>query len=150
MTTLLSKTSDAVAKDPAAHAAHRISELSIPGAFWQTFSAFKQQGHAFLLDSSLSEAACGRYSFIGAEPVAIFQAHRISPRSLPFECEIEIQRFISCEGQTYASAPEIEQTQGDALTALRRLLHQYAIHFPKHASHRFPFLGGAVGFFGYG
>ena len=149
MTTLLSKNSNAVAKDRVAHAAHLISKVSVPDAFWQTFTAFRRQDHAFLLDSSLSEAECGRYSFIGAEPVAIFQAHRISPRSLPFECEIEIQRHTSCEGHMSASMPDIEKTQGDALTALRRLLHQYAVDFPQNARQQFPFLGGAVGFLGY-
>ena len=149
MSTLLSQTSNAVANNRVAHVSYDLRKLELCVPFWQAFTAFRKQGHAFLLDSSLSGVECGRYSFLGGAPVAIFQAHRIVPCSTPFEAEIEIRRFRSTAGEVHKSGPELEQDRGDAISALRRLLQQYAINFPKQASRRFPFLGGAVGFFGY-
>ncbi len=149
MSTLLSQNSDALSNDPVAHRAYALRKLELSAPFWQTFEAFRQRDHAFLLDSSLSGVQYGRYSFLGAEPVAIFQAYRIVPCSLPFECEIEIHRFKSTSGNSRGAGPEIEKSRGDALSALRKVLQQYAIMFPQQASLRFPFLGGAVGFFGY-
>ena len=146
MSTILSKTPRA--EGPTACVAHGFKRLKLGGPFWQAFSKFRDAGHAFLLDSSLATSKHGQYSFIGSRPTAVFQARRIHPQSLPFESVIEIHRFESLCGEKYAGA-QIEQLQGDALEPLRDLLAEYAAPFKEEARRRFPFLGGAVGFFGY-
>ena len=146
MSTLLAKT-------PNAHAgvciAHGFERLELSGPFWHAFAAFKTCSHAFLLDSSVASSECGRYSFMGKQPIAVFQARRLNPQSRPFDAVMEIQRFESAGGKKYGDPPQLERISGDALETLRNLLAEYAAPFGEEAKKRFPFLGGAVGFFGY-
>ena len=129
--------------------AHGFEQLAVEGPFWWLFDTFAGCSDAFLLDSSLASTTSGRYSFLGEQPVALLRASRANPQSPPFETEIEIQRIESAGGEDFGRQPQTEKFSGDALEALRGLLAEYAVPFQEGAQARFPFLGGAVGFFGY-
>lgn len=86
----------------------------------------KEQSHAFILDSSSQDDFLGRYSFVGAEPFLTFAS-----------------KGAAC---TVTSRNGQQQTlTGDPLVFLQELWQQYA--HPSAAS--LPFVGGAVGYFGY-
>ncbi len=147
MSTLLGKI--ATTKDPGMHVVHSFKRHPLSEPFWRSFSRFKHCSHAFLLDSSLSTSKCGQHSFIGAQPIAVFQASRIYPQSLPFDSAIQIHRLNSAQIQNPDEGAQIEQFRGDALQAIRELLSEFPVSFNEEARKKFPFLGGAVGFFGY-
>ncbi|HTJ78461.1 MAG TPA: aminodeoxychorismate synthase component I [Rariglobus sp.] len=83
--------------------------------------------HAFFLDSGLSAAGLGAYSFIGLEPFLVFSAkgHAIT---------------LTRDGHDTTHT-------GDAFAELQSLLKRY--HAPAAPDCPVPFTGGAVGFFSY-
>ena len=119
-----------LAKIPNTHArvciAHGFEQLELSGPFWQAFAAFNPCSHAFLLDSSIAASECGRYSFMGEQPIAVFEARRLNLQSRPFDSVMEIQRFESPRGEKLGDSPQLEQISGDALETLRKLLADYA------------------------
>lgn len=90
------------------------------------FLSLRNQRHPFLLDSGMDLAGSGRFSFLGADPFLTF----------------------SCKGDkcqiTRTGEPAAMQT-GDPFELLRALLKQYAVREELQV----PFIGGAVGYFGY-
>ncbi|CUH97503.1 hypothetical protein P22_3634 [Propionispora sp. 2/2-37] len=90
------------------------------------FLSLRNQRHPFLLDSGRDPEGLGRFSFLGADPFLTF----------------------SCKGDkchiTRTGKPAVMQT-GDPFELLRSLLEQYTI--PEKV--QLPFIGGAVGYFGY-
>lgn len=90
------------------------------------FAALRNQRHPFILDSSMNDNQLGRYSFIGAEPFLTFSSKGDS-------CCISHQDRRK------------ETESGDPFAVLQRLLRQFAVE----AHEQIPFIGGAVGYFGY-
>lgn len=93
---------------------------------FDVFLSLCSQRHPFILDSGMNPSRLGRYSFVGADPF------------LTFSSKGEICRI------TRHGAPE-ETQSGDPFTLLSKLLRQY----PAKSHDRLPFVGGAVGYFGY-
>jgi para-aminobenzoate synthetase component 1 len=86
----------------------------------------REASYPFWLDSGLDVGGQGRYSFLGAEPAGWF-------RSRGGENEL-------CWGGRRAS------WRGDPFDAVRRILARQPLLAPEGAP---PFVGGAVGYFGY-
>jgi hypothetical protein len=138
-----------LAKIPNAHTrvciAHGFERLELSGPFWHAFAAFKTCSHAFLLDSSVASSECGRYSFMGKQPIAVFQARRLNPQSRPFDAVMEVHRFESVGGKKYGDPPQRERISGDALETLRNLLAEYAAPFGAEERSAFLAMRRAVG-----
>lgn len=84
-------------------------------------------GHSrFLLESSVMHEGAGRYSFIGVNPV---KAYRGSARQL--------EEYVFATGKTYIH-------EGELFSVLKRVMPQIA------EVGDYPFMGGAVGYIGYG
>ena len=99
--------------------AHRLS----PG---EAFEAFCRLPHAFFLDSGLPGPRLGRYSFLGAEPVAVLAAKGRSLRLWEAGAE--------------------RRWEENPFDALRAMLDRWRLppeHWPV------PFVGGLVGYLGY-
>ncbi|MHB8171160.1 MAG: aminodeoxychorismate synthase component I [Thermincolia bacterium] len=92
----------------------------------EVYEKIKDRPYSFFLDSGVNPLGLGRYSFLGADPFLVF-------KSKANRCEIETEEFR-------------EFTPGNPFTILKTLLARYSL--PK-APHLPPFLGGAVGYFGY-
>lgn len=93
---------------------------------FDVFSVLRGRRHPFILDSSMNTTQLGRYSFVGANPFMAFS-------SKGDNC-----RIIRQDGFA-------ETVNGDPFAVLQSLLKQYSV-----ASHeQIPFIGGAVGYFGY-
>jgi para-aminobenzoate synthetase component 1 len=86
------------------------------------------------LDSALEGSRLGRFSFLGADPWLVV-------RAWGSRVEIECRRAVA-EG----FAPGVRRVAADPLAALRALLPRPPARDPAP---ELPFLGGAVGFFGY-
>jgi para-aminobenzoate synthetase component I len=89
------------------------------------FALFKDRKHCFFLDSGMDPEKLGRYSFIGFEPEITFESK---------------DGMVTVEGAG-------RDTTGPAnpFDALKALLKSYEAVY----STELPFIGGAVGYFGY-
>ncbi|WP_252504854.1 anthranilate synthase component I family protein [Sporosarcina sp. Marseille-Q4943] len=106
----------------------RITEKKIEGDSLTPIHIFRRlQGrHRFLLESSLQHESSGRYSFIGVDPVKAYRG--VNGR---------LEEFVYATGKSYVH-------EGNLFTLLKRLM-------PRIAEHgKYPFMGGAVGYVGYG
>jgi len=101
----------------------RLSHRLTPG---EAFDAFARLRHPFFLDSGLGDGRLGRFSFLGAEPVAVLSG---KGRSLRLRGEEAEQRW-----------------RGNPFDALRALLDQHRVP-PGEAP--IPFTGGLVGYLAY-
>jgi len=91
------------------------------------FEKLSERDYAFLLESASGGEKIGRYSFLGADPMMLFQAKR---REVQVTREGEVRRY------------EAE----DPIKELEGLVSAYrAAHLPELPR----FSGGAVGYFGY-
>jgi len=113
-------------------------ELRLP--FWRYFELFRRRPYAFLLDSAKQAGGLGRFSFAGADPVAVFQAKR-TRGGPPRSARIRISRSPGLGG------PRATELVGDPLAELRLLLAELAP--PEPPAGPTPFTAGAVGYFGY-
>ncbi len=110
----------------------RVEEISTTLGMVDIFEIFKESPYSFFLDSGMDEGKLGRYSFMGSVPFLLFRSkgERIE---------------VIHDG-------EIVSYKGNAFQELRKLMAQYKID-PKMLQgvqkFGFPFLGGAVGYFGY-
>lgn len=93
----------------------------------KVFRLFKDNDYPFFLDSSMNKYGSGRYSFIGYEPFLVFKSRYK---------QIEI---FEGEGRR-------KQFEDNPFDALRVLINQYKL---QPISELPPFIGGAVGYFGY-
>ena len=92
----------------------------------ELFELVKDEPYSFFLDSGMDPRRLGRYSFLGSEPFLVMNSR--GP-------EITLVR-----GQTQ------EVQHGNPFDALGKLLD---LHKLDHCPAPVPFLGGAVGYFGY-
>lgn len=106
----------------------RITEKKIEGDSLTPILIFRRlQGrHRFLLESSSQHDRSGRYSFIGVDPVKAYRGRNG-----------RLEEFVYATEKTYVH-------EGELYTLLKRLM-------PRIAEHgKYPFMGGAVGYVGYG
>jgi anthranilate synthase component 1 len=106
----------------------RITEKKMEGDSLTPILIFRRlQGrHRFLLESSSQHKRSGRYSFIGVNPVKAYRGGNGW-----------LEEFVYATGKTYVH-------EGDLYTLLKRLM-------PRIADYgKYPFMGGAVGYVGYG
>lgn len=93
---------------------------------FQIYQCFKGEGPSVLLESARASSKMGRYSIIAKNPFLVFESKGIQV--------------------TLRVAGETEVIEKDPLEVLRALLKRFAV--PPHAGAP-PFLGGAIGYFGY-
>jgi para-aminobenzoate synthetase component 1 len=92
---------------------------------FQLFEIFSNDPYAFFLDSRMGAEKLGRYSFIGANPFSVIKSK---------DNEIEtIKNDLK------------NVCHGDPFEKLKEILNQYSFSYESP----FPFIGGAVGYFGY-
>jgi len=102
-----------------------IQEIKTTLNSFEMYLQFKDRPYSFFLDSGRDPDSFGRYSFIGFDPFLVFSSKADS-----------ITVKIKDERKTY---------QGDPFDELQKLLNHYKMDYPS----KFPFLGGAVGYFSY-
>ena len=106
----------------------RVTEKKIEGDSLTPILIFRRLHgrHRFLFESSSQHERSGRYSFIGVDPVKAYRGGNG-----------RLEEFVYKTGKTYVH-------EGDLYTLLKRLM-------PRIAEHgKYPFMGGAVGYVGYG
>ena len=103
-----------------------IEEVSTSLTALELFELIKDRPYSFFLDSGMDPQRLGRYSFLGSEPFLAINS-RGSEVTVIWGQEHEVQH-------------------GNPFDALGKLLEIYKLdHYPAPV----PFLGGAVGYFGY-
>jgi para-aminobenzoate synthetase component I len=128
---------------PPVERVHVVTPLKLELPFWRYFELFRGRPYAFLLDSAKEAGGLGRFSFAGADPVAVFEAKR-APGGPPRSARIRITRSARLGGDGRPGTPELV---ADPLAELRRLLAEMAP--PASPTGPLPFTAGAVGYFGY-
>jgi aminodeoxychorismate synthase component I len=129
----------------------RMLELpSLKMPFWRYFEIFRDRSYAFLLDSALESARQGRYSFCGGDPFLVFRAKRtkVDGKSTIPSADCTMLDFRNSCGDR----PKITTERADPFAILRKLFEDYRLDFDDPAQESTPappFLGGAVGYFGY-
>ena len=104
--------------------AETASDLETPVS---AFMKLKESGPCFLLESAESDKMWGRYSFLGFEPITLARLE---------------------DGRLIVSSGEAERVvDGDSVLGLFELVEGPEVFIPIEGV---PFLGGAVGYFGYG
>jgi len=103
-----------------------VEEVAISLTAPELFEPIKDKPYSFLLDSGMDPRRLGRYSFLGSEPFLV-----ISSRG----SEITLIRGQGLEVQ-----------RGNPFDTVGKLLEAYRL---DHCPAGVPFLGGAVGYFGY-
>lgn len=103
-----------------------VEQIQTPLTSCEAFELFKDRPYSFFLDSGMGKSNLGRYSFIGSDPFLVFKSKG---------SRIEI-----------VQGPTKFRLEGNPFDCLKGLISQYRLRrlpdFP-------PFLGGAVGYFGY-
>jgi para-aminobenzoate synthetase component 1 len=103
-----------------------VEELFTPLTAAELFELVEDRHNSFFLDSGMDPQRLGRYSFLGSEPFLVMSSRG---------SEITVMR-----GQ------EREVQHGNPFDTLGKLLEAYKL---DHCPAPVPFLGGAVGYFGY-
>ncbi|QTD40015.1 anthranilate synthase component I family protein [Sporosarcina sp. Te-1] len=106
----------------------RITEKKIEGDSLTPILIFRrlQGAQRFLLESSSQHEGAGRYSFIGVNPIKAYRGKAG-----------KVEEYVYQTGVSY-------QHEGELFTLLKRLMPRIA------EVGRYPFMGGAVGYIGYG
>lgn len=109
--------------------AHIFQEINSPLRLIDYYKVFEQDEYSFLLDSGMDEKKLGRFSFTGGNPFLVFKSkgNQIS---------------IKQDGK-------ITQMAGNPFTELKQVMARYKIEPAAYPDPPVPFLGGAVGYFGY-
>jgi para-aminobenzoate synthetase component 1 len=103
-----------------------IEEIFTPLTTQELFDLIKDKPYSFFLESGMDPQRLGRYSFLGSEPFLVMSSRG---------SEITLFRGGGHEVQ-----------YGNPFDMMGKLLEMYKLdHFPAPV----PFLGGAVGYFGY-
>lgn len=105
-----------------------VERVSLSRPFVEHLELFRRRPHPFLLDGE----AGGRFSAMGADPVAVLRARRTRGRLARIVAERRGRRV---------------ETEGDPFEALRQLVAEHRVAPQKRPV---PFMGGAVGWLGYG
>ncbi|MEW6662228.1 MAG: aminodeoxychorismate synthase component I [Bacillota bacterium] len=92
---------------------------------FEIFLLFKDEPYCFFLDSGMRQQKLGLYSFIGGRPFLLFKSKRQ-----------QVQVF---------QGTRRTDLRGNPLDLLREYLRRYQVMNPSSL----PFVGGAVGYFGY-
>lgn len=125
-----------------------VEEVPLALPFWRYAALYRSSAYSFLLDSAKDPDKLGRYSFLGGDPVLVYKAWRRPGEGLEAGGSIEVLRFADASGTTLES-PALEARQGDVFEDLRRTLGPYNVAAGDYPQLPLPFLGGAVGYFGY-
>jgi len=109
--------------------AHVLQEIDTAIRLIDYYSGFAADNYSFILDSGMDPEKLGRFSFAGKQPFLIFKS----------------------KGDTISILTDGEKTtkQGNPFVELRQLMSQYRIDPACYKTTDIPFLGGAVGYFGY-
>src|SRR4051794_41808409 len=54
-----------------------VERVEVQRPFWEHFELFRRRPFAFLLDSAGGPGETNAYSFMGADPIAVFEARRM-------------------------------------------------------------------------
>lgn len=127
---------------------HLLSELNLALPFWRYLPLCSQDRHACLFDSGMDPRKLGRYSFLGSEPFLVFEAKRRPGEPPDAGADIKITRLRDDNGELLPT-PRQEQHIADPFTELRRTLEPYHVPRRDYQDSAAPFLGGAVGYFGF-
>ncbi len=130
---------------PARH--HLLEEVHLPYPFWRAFELHYGRPYAFLLDSANPIKRLGRYSFLGSGPSLVFRAKRRGNRPAD-RASIELGQWLDAEGGRRRAAA-VTRWVADPFAALGRLLALGRPDEGEAGARPVPFLGGAVGYFGY-
>ncbi len=103
-----------------------VEEISSPLSPVEAFELLRGEEHSFFLDSGMNLYSLGRYSFMGSKPFLIFKSKGN---------HIEV-----------IEAGDRKLHTGNPFYLLRDILSHYRVDCPPELP---PFLGGAVGYFGY-
>jgi para-aminobenzoate synthetase component 1 len=103
-----------------------VEEVFTPLTAPELFELVKDNPYSFFLDSGMDPQRLGRYSFLGSEPFLVMSSRG---------SEITLVR-----------GREHEVQHGNPFDAIGKLLDMYKL---DHCPVPVPFLGGAVGYFGY-
>jgi para-aminobenzoate synthetase component 1 len=102
-----------------------IEEIKSSLTSFELFQGFRDASYSFFLDSGIDADGLGRYSFMGADPFLTFSSKND---------EIDIYE----EGV-------VKKLKGNPFDELNKLMAQNHLEYESD----FPFVGGAVGYFGY-
>ena len=102
-----------------------IQEIKTDLSSFECYLLFKDEPYSFFLDSGRDPDSLGRYSFIGGNPFLVFKS--------------------KADAITVKTKTATKTLTGDPFDELQKLLKKYKMDYPSP----FPFLGGAVGYFGY-
>ncbi|MBI5389171.1 anthranilate synthase component I family protein [Candidatus Woesearchaeota archaeon] len=94
----------------------------------------KENKESFLLESTRKDPKQGRYSFVGTNPFLRFKAKGNN---------------VTIYSKTPSGEKKKETTTKPPLDLLRKLLQNHRLKYPTNLKDVPPFLGGAVGYFGY-
>lgn len=127
---------------------HLLEDLDLELPFWRYYALDPLGPYSFLLDSASDPEKLGRFSFLGSDPFLVYKAKRQHGRPAGAPAKIEVIQRRTVDGESL-DPPRITRREGDAFEGLRRLLHTYRVEKNEDDALPIPFLGGAVGYFGY-
>jgi para-aminobenzoate synthetase component 1 len=102
-----------------------IEEIETDLNSFELYSLFKEHSYSFFLDSGMDHDYLGKYSFIGFDPFIVFKSKN--------------------ENIDIIEDKEIKSFKGNPFAQLDKLLAKYDMNYKCDL----PFIGGAVGYFGY-
>jgi len=103
----------------------KIKKINTSYNSFELYTLFKDHPYSFFLDSGMDPEKLGKYSFIGFDPFLTFKSKNKN-----------IEIIENGKMKTYT---------GDPFEELKQILLLYKMDYPSEL----PFLGGAVGYFGY-
>lgn len=109
--------------------AHVLEEIQSPLGIFDYFSTFAHEEYAFLLESGRDPEKLGRYSFTSRRPFLIFKS--------------------KADRVTIIDGDRITEKRGNPFLEVRALMERYRVDAALYGDSSLPFLGGAVGYFGY-
>lgn len=108
---------------------HVLEPIESTLGIFDYFSTFAHEEYAFLLESGRDPEKLGRYSFTSRRPFLIFKS--------------KADRITVIDGD------RVTEKQGSPFAELRALMGRYRVDPALYRGSPLPFLGGAVGYFGY-
>jgi para-aminobenzoate synthetase component I len=133
------------------HAPQIIELPPVKLPFWRYIEIFQDQPYAFLLDSAMESARQGQYSFLGGDPFLVFRAKRVKAdgeKTFSPLADCTTIELWNSQGSR-RDTPKITAKQKNPFTVLRNLFDAYQLDSNAFPGNPTPFLGGAVGYFGY-
>ncbi len=125
--------------------AHYLLEIESPGSLLFLTSALRSEEYFWWLDSAAPAHPLSRYSFVGCDPYWVLRA-RGGQLYLQGRREVGRNPAALLDRDEISTAAVFETSfEMDALAAVRSLLP----YVPAETESAIPFLGGAVGSFGY-